>query len=49
LSETESEPDGTAGADGSSQAEQAELERLRIELEELRQQSAQPRRRRQVS
>jgi hypothetical protein len=50
LSETESEPDGTAGADGPSQAEHAELERLRIELEELRQQqSAQPRRRRRVS
>jgi hypothetical protein len=50
LSETESEPDGTAGADGPGQDEHAEVERLRIELEELRQQqSAQPRRRRRVS
>jgi hypothetical protein len=48
LSETESEPDGTTGADGPGQDEQAELERLRTELEELRQQqqSAQKRRRR---
>jgi hypothetical protein len=50
LSETESEPDGTAGEDGLSQDEHAELERLRNELDELRQQqSAQPRRRRRVS
>jgi hypothetical protein len=51
LSETDSEPDGTAGADGPGQDEHAELERLRIELEELRQQQqpAQPRRRRRVS
>ena len=51
MSETESEPDGTAGADGPGQDEHAEVERLRIELEELRkqQQSAQPRRRRRVS
>jgi hypothetical protein len=48
LSETESEPDGTAGADGPGQDEHAEVERLRIELEELRQQqqSTQKRRRR---
>ncbi|HWM95924.1 MAG TPA: hypothetical protein VNO54_02610 [Streptosporangiaceae bacterium] len=50
MSETESEPDGTAGADGPGQDEQAERERLRTELDELRQQqSAPPRRRRRVS
>jgi hypothetical protein len=50
LSETESEPDGTAGADGPGQDEQAELERLRIELEELRrQQQSTHKRRRRVS
>jgi hypothetical protein len=49
LSETESEPDGTAGADGPGQDEQAELERLRTELDELRQQQSAQKRRRRVS
>jgi hypothetical protein len=62
LSETESQPEGTAGEGGPSQDgpaepsqgdhaepsedEQAELERLRTEVDELRKQSARPRRRR---
>jgi hypothetical protein len=46
LSETDSEPDGTAGADGLSQDEHAELERLRTEVDELRHQSPKPPRRR---
>jgi len=49
LSETESEPDGTTGANGPGQDEQAELERLRTELEELRQQQQSAQKRRRVS
>jgi hypothetical protein len=47
LSETDSEPDGTAAAAGMEQDEHEELERLRTEVDELRQeQTAQKRRRR---
>jgi len=49
LSQTDSEPDGTAGEAGLNQNEQAELERLRTEVGELRQQQAAPPRRRRVS
>jgi hypothetical protein len=57
LSETESEPEGTAGeADPSqddhadpSQDDHAELERLRTEVEELRQKESTQKRRRRVS
>jgi hypothetical protein len=50
LSETHSEPDGTAGEAELSQDEQAELERLRAEVDELRnQQQSAPKRRRRVS
>ncbi|MBO0815793.1 MAG: hypothetical protein J2P30_11730 [Actinobacteria bacterium] len=47
MSETDSAPDATAGAAGLNQDEHAELERLRTEVDELRQQqTARPRRRR---
>ena len=49
MSETESEPDGTAGADGPGQDDQAELERLRAEVDELRQKESTQKRRRRVS
>jgi len=57
LSETDSEPDGTAGADGlgqdehaePEQDEHAELERLRTEVDELRHQQTTQKRRRRVS
>jgi hypothetical protein len=46
LAATDSEPDGTAQAPGLSQDERAELERLRVEVTELRKQAGQrPRRR----
>jgi hypothetical protein len=48
LSETESEPEGTAGAADLSQDDHAELERLRAEVEELRQKES-PQKRRRVS
>ena len=50
MSETYSEPDGTAGEAGLNQDEHAELERLRTEVDELRQQQSAPSRpRRRVS
>jgi hypothetical protein len=49
LSETQSEPEGTAEAAGLGQDDHAELERLRTEVEELRQKESTQKRRRRVS
>ena len=47
MSETQSEPEGTAEAAGLGQDDHAELERLRTEVEELRQKESAQKQRRQ--
>ena len=49
MTETDSEPDNTAQAAGLSQDDRAELDRLRIEVTELRRERSDQRRRRRIS
>ena len=49
MAATDSEPDSTAQAAGLSQDDRAELERLRIEVTELRREQSDQRRRRHIS